>query len=522
MARPKHFSFVKIQFMKNIFSLFLLLSLFACRQEPKNKVLTEITQPLYDSTLKPFYHGVASGDPLNDRVIIWTRVTPEDSVESIPVTWEIAEDPNFSSIYKSDTLSASATRDYTVKVDVDGLKPGQYYYYRFQALGKTSMTGRTKTIALKADSIRFAVVSCSNWEFGYFNAYDKIAKRDVDAVVHLGDYIYEYAVGGYGDSTINRKHLPANEIVSLQDYRTRYSQYHTDKNLRLARQQHPFITIWDDHEVANNVFSEGAQNHQQVEGDFERRKAAAKQAYYEWIPIREAKHHYRAFSFGSMVDLIMLDERLEGRTKPVDSLSDPSYTSEAQTMLGSEQLEWFKNTLSQSSTTWKVIGNQVIFSEVDQSGPYPSQPRNLDSWDGYPVEQKGIFTFLKENKIPNTIFITGDTHASWAFEVADRKNYNAKTSAGAVAIELGTPSISSSNWNEYANDDTVKRGEQQLLKDNPHLKYGNARDHGYLLLTLTSNKAIAEWWYISTLREPTATEQLGKRMEVTKNSASLR
>ena len=508
--------------MKNIICIVLLITVVACRQESKINALNEVTRPLYDSALKPFYHGVASGDPLNNRIILWTRVTPEDSVKRILVTWEIAEDASFSSIYKSDTLSTSPTKDYTVKVDVDGLKPGQHYYYRFHALEKTSMTGRTKTIALQADSIRFAVVSCSNWEFGYFTAYDKIAKRNVDAVVHLGDYIYEYAVGGYGDSTINRKHLPAHEIVSLQDYRTRYSQYHTDKNLRLARQQHPFITIWDDHEVANNVFSEGAQNHQQGEGDFERRKAAAKQAYYEWLPIREAKHHYRAFAFGNMVDLIMLDERLEGRTKPVDSLSDPSYTSEAQTMLGSEQLEWFKNTLGQSSARWKVIGNQVIFSEVDQSGPYPSQPRNLDSWDGYPVEQKNISAFMKENKITNTVFITGDTHASWAFEVADNKTYNPITSAGAFAVEFGTPSISSSNWNEYASDDTVKQGEQQLLKDNPHLKYGNARDHGYLLLTLKADKAVAEWWYVSTLRELTATEKLGKRMEVDNNSFSLR
>ncbi len=477
--------------------------------------------PLYDSTLKPFYHGVASGDPLNDRVIIWTRVTPDDSVMSIPVTWEIAEDPSFSSIYKTDILSTSPARDYTVKVDVDGLQPGQYYYYRFHALGKTSLTGRTKTISLQADSIRFAIVSCSNWEFGYFTAYDKIAKRDLDAVVHLGDYIYEYGVGGYGDSTLDRKHLPIHEIVSLQDYRTRYSQYHTDVNLRLARQQHPFITIWDDHEVANNVFSDGAQNHQQADGDFGKRKAAAKQAYYEWLPIREAKHHYRSFSFGHMADLIMLDERLAGRTKPVDSLADPTYRSEAQTMLGAEQLEWFKNTLSQSSATWKIIGNQVIFSEVDQSGPYPTQPRNLDSWDGYPTEQKMIFDYLRDKKISNSVFITGDTHASWAFEVSDGKNYNPITSAGAIAIEFGTPSISSANWNEYASDDTVRSGEQQLFKDNPHLKYGNARDHGYLLLTLTEKEAVAEWWYVHTLRHKISDERLGHRMRVHANSYKL-
>ncbi len=498
--------------------LILLFAFLACREEQKGKKIQEAVAPLYDAASKPFYHGVASGDPLHDRVILWTRVTPEDSIASISVTWEVAEDPSFNSVYTSDTTSTSALHDYTVKVDVDGLKPGRYYYYRFKALGATSMIGRTKTAAIAPDSVSFAIVSCSNWEFGYFNAYEKIAQRELDAVIHLGDYIYEYAVGGYGDTTIGRKHLPAHEIVTLADYRTRYSQYHLDRALQQARQQHPFITIWDDHEVANNVFKEGAQNHQEgKEGTFAARKAAAMKAYYEWIPIRESTHHYRSFAFGNTADLIMLDERLEGRTKPADSLRDPLLTSEQQTMLGEEQLAWLKTTLQQSKATWKVIGNQVIFSEVDQSGPYPSQPRNLDSWDGYPYEQQAMADFLQSNKLTNVIFVTGDTHASWAFEVANPKKYIPTTSAGAYAIELGTPSISSSNWNEYDTDDTVKLSEQKLLIDNPHLKYGNARDHGYLLLKLKNEQAVAEWWYVNTLREPSATENMGKRMSVKTN-----
>lgn len=502
---------------------FLILSLLiaGCTQTEKSKKLTEAITPFVEASQKPFYHGVASGDPLYDRVIIWTRVTPEDSLEQVLVKWEIAEDPAFASVYKADSVTTTPARDYTVKVDVDGLKPGRFYYYRFKALGTTSMTGRTKTAAVQTDSVALAVVSCSNWEFGYFNAYQKIAERELDAVVHLGDYIYEYPVGGYGDTTIGRKHLPVHEIVTLQDYRTRYSQYHLDKGLQNARQQHPFITIWDDHEVANNVFKEGAQNHQDNEGEFAARKAAATQAYYEWLPIREGKSHYRSFSFGNIADLIMLDERLEGRTKPVDSLSDPTYKSETQTMLGAAQLDWFKTTLTQSKATWKIIGNQVIFSEVDQSGPFPTSPRNLDSWDGYPYEQKLIASNLQEQDIMNVIFITGDTHASWAFEVADLEKYNPKTSAGAYAVEFGTPSISSSNWNEYASDDTVKMSEQTLMKANPHLKYGNARDHGYLLIHTNAEKAKAEWWYVSTLRTPEASETLGKRMVVVKNTNRL-
>lgn len=486
-------------------------------------LLNEEVAPLYDSALKPFYHGVASGDPLMDRVIIWTRVTPTDSVSSILVTWEVAEDINFSAIYRSDTLRTSPLRDYTVKVDVDSLKPGRFYYYRFKAFGKNSIVGRTKTTqATGTNPIKLAVASCSNWEFGYFNAYEMIAQRELDAVVHLGDYIYEYATGGYGDTTIGRKNVPSHEIVTLKDYRTRYSQYHTDRGLRAARQQHPFITIWDDHEVANNVYKTGAENHQGVEGNFEKRKADAKQAYYEWLPIREAKYHYRSFSFGSLLDLIMLDERLEGRTKPAESITDPQYNNDAQSMLGEDQLLWLESTLEKSKATWKVIGNQVIFSEVDQSGPFPKQPRNLDSWDGYPIERNKLASFIQEKKVSNLLFITGDTHAAWAFEVTnDSKSYDSKTSKGAFAVEFGTTSITSSNWNEYTSDDTVRIGEAQLLKSNPHLKYGNARDHGYLLLTLSQEKAIAEWWYVQSLREVLAAELLGKQMIVREGTHRL-
>jgi alkaline phosphatase D len=502
-----------------------VLTLACSKKSSQTPAFNEEVSVLYDSSQWPFYHGVASGDPLADRVIIWTRVTPRTAQPTIAVTWEVAEDPSFTSIYKSDTTSTTPSKDYTVKVDVDALKPGKLYYYRFKALDAVSPVGRTKTLSVdRADSVTLAVVSCSNWEFGYFNAYEKIGQRsNVDAVIHLGDYIYEYAPGGYGDTTIGRKHLPPHEIVTLQDYRTRYSQYHLDKGLQLARQNHPFITIWDDHEVANNVYTQGAQNHQsEKEGDFLARKAAAVQAYYEWLPIREEQKHYRSFQFGKLVDLLMLDERLEGRTKPADSLNDPLYKSESQTMLGEAQLTWLQNRLNDKTALWKVIGNQVIFSEVDQSGPYPAQPRNLDSWDGYPVEQGKIASFIKANQINNVIFVTGDTHASWAFEVTnDIKQYNAKTSKGAFAVEFGTTSVSSSNWNEYSSDDTTKMNEQLLFKANPHLKYGNARDHGYLLVSLYTDKAKAEWWYVETLRERADRESLGKRMMVKTNSLKL-
>jgi alkaline phosphatase D len=510
------------------FSIVILIVSFlvACEsgKERPAKKLSEVVDSLYDQTLKPFYHGVASGDPLADRVIIWTRVTPEDSVNRINVTWEVAENENFSPLFSSDTVSTSPAKDYTVKVDVTGLAAGKYYYYRFHALNKTSGVGRTKTLPQQTDSLKFAVVSCSNWEFGYFNAYANIARKEVDAVLHLGDYIYEYGTGKYGNKNVDRKNLPKHEIVTLADYRTRYSQYHTDEGLRAVRQRHPFITIWDDHEVANNVYSEGAQNHQpDEEGDFMRRKSVARQAYYEWIPIRESEKHYRAFSFGTLAELIMLDERLEARTKPVDSITDPTYNQPERSMLGQEQEKWFQQEL-QKPATWKVVGNQVVFTDLDASLANPKWTKNMDSWDGYPAEKKRIADFVRQNKINDIVMLTGDTHASWAFEVVvdAKKTYNPKTSAGALAVEFGTTSISSANSNEYTGDDTVKIQEANYLKANPHLKFTNQRDHGYLLLTLFPDKARAEWFFVETLLKPSRNEQLGKRLEVLKGRYSLK
>ena len=496
---------------------FLLLILFSCGEKEKTySSLDEPTAILYDSTLKPFYHGVASGDPLTDRVIIWTRVTPEDSILSIEVQWLVSSDASFATIVASDTIETTPEKDYTIKVDVVGLEPGKTYYYQFSAFGKKSITGRTKTLPnSNVDSLKFAVVSCSNWEFGYFNAYSRIAEKEVDAVLHLGDYIYEYATGRYGDTTIGRFNLPKYEIVTLQDYRTRHAQYRLDEGLRKVSQQHPFITIWDDHEFANNVYKQGAQNHQpEIEGDFIKRRDAARQVYYEWLPIRESNKLYRSFTYGNLAQLTMLDERIEGREMPPDTITK---ASDARTMLGEEQLKWFEKELS-STPTWKVVGNQVLFSDVLLSTVYPGMPRNLDSWDGYQAEKKKIKEHILQNKIDNVVFLTGDTHASWAIEVATDINKSYKP----FAVEFGTTSVSSANDDEYHSSDTVKMMEAALLKSNPHIKYINDRDHGYMLLTLYKDKAKAEWYHVETLRAIDSRERLSKKIEVAKNSVRLK
>jgi alkaline phosphatase D len=499
---------------------FLLVSCSTLQDKKERQVYSELVSSLYDSTLAPFYHGVASGDPLQDRVIIWTRVTPQERAPSIEVSWEVADDNNFANIITKGQVKTDTSRDYTVKVDVTGLSPAKRYYYRFKAFEKLSPIGKTKTLPdASVDSLKLAVVSCSNWEFGYFNPYDRIAEKDIDAMVHLGDYIYEYGQGTYADKTVNRKHLPAHEIVTLLDYRTRYSQYHLDQGLRNVRAAHPLIAIWDDHEVANDVYTQGAQNHQpDKEGEFARRKAAAKKAYYEWLPVREGVELYRSFTFGNLADLIMLDERLAGRTKPAESIDDPSLQSSERSMLGQEQLEWFQKNLKASKAKWKIIGNQVIFSDLDYSTISSTRPKNLDSWDGYPGEKKKIKTFIKDNSIRNVVFLAGDSHASWAFET---KLDASRQSDNAVAIEFGTTSVSSGNWNEITPDDTVMMRENQLLKANPHLKFVNERDHGYLLLTLYHNQAKAEWYYVQTLKQIDPSERLAKTFTVSEGSNKL-
>ncbi|MBV6646849.1 MAG: alkaline phosphatase D family protein, partial [Cyclobacteriaceae bacterium] len=386
--------------MTRIYGFILVALVFAC--QPKFEVLVEETDHLKSDELKPFYHGVASGDPLSDRVVIWTRVTPEKKLPEVEVKWEVSSDPQFAGEILSGTYTTDSARDYTLKVDVTGLSPGQIYYYRFQALGATSMAGRTKTATQEASDLQFAVVSCSNYEWGYFNAYGRIAERsDIDAVIHLGDYIYEYGPGRYGDTSSLRKNLPPKEIVSLYDYRTRYALYRLDSDLRSVHSKHPFIAVWDDHEIANDSYKDGAQNHQEDEGPYEDRRNAAVQAYYEWLPIREGDLLYRRFQFGPLADLFMLDERLEGRTAQLDSLTDPSFEDPNRSMLGTEQLSWWLDGMKQSTAHWKIIGNQVIFSYLDWGRP--TFNINLDSWDGYIAEQQKVLDFIGSEELENIV-----------------------------------------------------------------------------------------------------------------------
>ncbi|TVL51484.1 alkaline phosphatase [Shewanella algae] len=334
-----------------------------------------------------FLHGVASGDPTQDAVIIWTRVTPQTAGD-VRVSWQVSRDGAFSDLVTTGEMVTNAERDYTVKVDAIGLESGSRYFYRFMTGDKTSTVGMTKTLPEGAvDSVKLAVMSCANFPAGYFNVYELAAQRDdLDAMLHLGDYIYEYGRGGYASehaAELGREVLPAGELLSLSDYRTRYGQYRGDASLQKLHAKLPFITVWDDHEVANDTWKDGAENHNQGEGDFDARKQAALQAYFEWLPIRpwrEGNHEeiYRSFSFGNLLDLHMLDTRVLARDKQLDygdyldpatgAFNDQQFladvTDTQRTLLGQTQLLWLQGKLLQSSAKWQLLGQQILMGRM--------------------------------------------------------------------------------------------------------------------------------------------------------------
>lgn len=275
-----------------------------------------------------FNHGVASGDPRADRVIIWTRVSPVQP-GPVPVRWIVARNRELTDVVKTGVVETSEARDYTVKADVTGLRAGAPYFYGFRAGEARSSIGKTRTLPRgRVDEAKIAVVSCASFPHGFFNAYEALARReDVDLVVHLGDYIYEYGLAGYGGEVgaqLGRLPSPDVECVRLADYRARHAQYKREAELRAAHAMAPWIVVWDDHETANDSFAAGADNHQPGEGEWAARKQAALQAYYEWMPIREPEpgHAFeainRSFQFGDLFTLIMVETRLLARTKPID------------------------------------------------------------------------------------------------------------------------------------------------------------------------------------------------------------
>src|SRR5690606_23357089 len=340
-----------------------------------------------------FQHGVASGDPLADRVVLWTRVTTPPSrsaIGPVEVTWQVAEDEALSRVVARGRTLARPDRDFTVKVDAAGLQPGRPYFYAFEAGGQRSPVGRTRTFAENGvERLRLAVMPCSNYAAGYFNAYRGVAERDdLDAVLHLGDYIYESAENAFADTRASgRARLPLGEAATLDEYRRLYATYRSDPDLQAAHRRHPFIVVWDDHEIASNAWLGGADNHSPRQGDWAVRLAAAYRAYVEWLPVREApdgdRRLYRRFRAGDLADLIVLDTR-SLRDRQITTATASQLTDSARTLLGAAQEAWLFEQLRESAkarTRWRLLGQQVLFAPMSPTG----QPLSADMWDGYPA-----------------------------------------------------------------------------------------------------------------------------------------
>lgn len=473
---------------------------------------------------RPFLHGVASGDPLPDGVILWTRVNGLSA--DTPITWQVYGDAQRNILLASGTTIATPRRNGCVKVDVRGLQPDQRYFYDFVlADGPRSDLGRTRTAPVHERPVKVALATCSYFG-GYFNAYARMAEREsIDLVLHLGDYIYEGA-----PATGERADPNPAETTTLEDYRARYAHYRQDADLQALHAAHPMISVWDDHEFTNDAWQNGAQNHTEgAEGNWEQRKAWARQAYFEWMPVREQADGrlYRQLNFGPLVDIFMLDGRIQGRSQQVSpnpgplAALDPRLNDPNRTMLGFEQEDWLYNGLINSQAHWKLIGNQTMLGHLNEStgfGPF-RQPINnwLDQWDGYPPARQRLYDILAGRQgqaIDNVLVATGDWHNSFAMDLPANplSGYAPQTGDGSLAVEFVTPSITSGFFNV---------DEAGLADFSPHIKHHQNQRHGFVVLTIAPQRTVAEEFWINTVAMPDTAIERGLGFEVLSHSNRL-
>ena len=495
-----------------------------------------------------FIHGVASGDPTHDSVVLWTRI---EAGQPVDVVWELAQDVGFRKIVRQGVFSTNSHRDYTVKVVADQLKQGTAYFYRFTYNGVTSVTGRTRTMPTgRLNRLCIALVSCSNYSFGFFNGYDAIARDEaVEYVLHTGDYIYEYAADGWGGTTarqIGREHKPANEIVTLSDYRQRHAQYKRDAGSLAMHAAKPLLALWDDHESANNPWSGGAQNHQANEGTWAHRRSASLRAYYEWMPIRDPAPGqdpaslWRNYVFGDLASLITMETRHTARAKQINysdhmaSIKTPEDARRFEReVLGapdrpmiSPQMAEFVTTALQSSLKsqqpWRLIGNAIPMAKIrvpDVSAQGISMPVSesvvpggqadlvwkgkynlpfyLDTWDGYPWAREAFFELCRNAGAADLFVLTGDSHSFWANELQDDNGRK-------MGIEIGTAGISSpGDFLESGFDkDTALQLDQLFAQQIKEVRWTDNLHQGYVRIEFNRELAQATYLAVSTVLKP--------------------
>ncbi len=491
-------------------------------------------QQSYSGTAR-FDHGVASGDPLADRVILWTRVSGISAV-SIDVNWAVATDPAMKRVIRRGQTTTGRERDFTVKVDADGLPSGARLYYRFFVGSRASGVGQTRTLPSgPLDVTKFAVVSCANYPYGHFHVYREIAQRDdLDAVLHLGDYIYEYGMGEYATEraeALGRIPAPEHRLVALDDYRLRHAQYKTDADLQTMHAAHPVIAVWDDHELANDAWRDGAENHGDGDGSWAVRRDAAIQAWLEWMPVRvshrgDATCIYRRYQYGDLVSLIMLDTRLLGRDRQPDVGVDVTADSvrealgdDSRRLLGDSQEGWLRDALDASGdSVWQLIGQQVMVSptlspelgpllDLDRESLLPREtlegyieqsrgnpPMLLDTWNGYPIAREDFLRDL-EAHARNPVVLSGDLHTSLA------GNLVLNGQSRPVAVEFMTGSVTSPGFAEYLPETHPGAVRDATLALNPSLRYMETDRRGWLALTLDRQTCTGEWHLVSTVHD---------------------
>ncbi len=517
-----------------------------------------------------FVHGVASGDPASDSVLLWTRATPAAGEAALELAWELAEDTDFARVIRRGQVQATAERDYTVKVEARDLRPGTDYFYRFSARDSQSAAGRTRTLpAAGVRQVRLAVFSCANFPAGYFHVYREGSRvADLDAFVHLGDYLYEYGTGGYVTERAQElgRSLPADnsgELYSLADYRKRYALYRTDPDLQALHAAAPCIAVWDDHEVANDAWRDGAENHSPDEGDFGERKLAALRAWYEWLPVRPpvaegSEQIYRSFDFGDLLSLHMLDTRIIGRDRLLeyrDYVDSASGTMDQErfrsdllhpgrSLLGGAQRAWLGERLAASEARWQLLGQQVLMAKmhlpaellgVEELTDLPPllaefaelkaallqgaeigaeqqarlqrvTPYNLDAWDGYPVEREQLYALARQLG-KRLVVLAGDTHNAWCSRLHDQQGNE-------IGVELATASVSSPGMEQYLglDGDTARELAEAMTLLIDELQYCNLHQRGFMLLTVTPGALESDWLFVDTTSDRSYLPAAGHRV----------
>lgn len=511
---------------------------------------------------KGFTHAVASGEPATNRVLLWTRYVAD---QSTTLDWQVSETEDFATIAAEGNTGDAARpdSDFCVKTWANGLQPDRWYFYRFIAPdGTKSPVGRTRTLP-EGDTSRFrlAVFSCSNFGFGWFNAYaHAAAANEADLAVHLGDYIYEYARGNYpsaAQTAEGRVLEPATEIVALADYRLRYATYRADPDLQRLHQVLPMVSVWDDHESANDSWKNGAENHQSAtEGDWEVRKAAAKKAYREWMPV--SNEPYATYQIGNLATLFKLDTRLEGReqqfslekvmagkTDPqalaaaLKAFRDGDWSNPDRQLLGQAQQDWLAGALAASTkrgTQWQVLAQQVVMGNLKTPKAFAQGigaglpdfvkqrlnsavaassaglPSNMDAWDGYPAARAKLYKAAL-NADANLVVLAGDSHNAWAFDLAHEGT--------PVGVEFGGQSVSSPGFEAYLTFVKPQDLAAALVAENSQLKWADTSQRGYMLVDMTPSAVATEYRFTGSVKQRSAQLAGTKRITSAKGSAKL-